>query len=234
MSISEQVRPVSDEDVGTRVAFLKRTYMHLGAALLTFVLMEGYLLSTQFAVQFVDFAYGGRFNWLLVLGCFTAVGWMADSLARSDQSPLLQYLGLGLYVLAEAVLFLPLLVFAAYISSPTIIPTAGLVTIITFGGLTAFVFISRADFSFLRMALIGLTFLALGLIVVALLIGIDFGVWFAFAMIGLACGYILYYTSNILHHYQHDQHVAAALALFASLALLFWYVLQIFIGADDD
>ena len=47
------------------------------------------------------------------------------------------------------------------------------------------------------------------------------------AMIVLACGYILYDTSNILLHYRVGQHVAASLALFASVALLFWYVLQL-------
>ena len=52
-------------------------------------------------------------------------------------------------------------------------------------------------------------------------------------MVVFACGYILYYTSNILHHYRTDQYVAAALALFASVALLFWYVLQIFMSLSS-
>ena len=50
------------------------------------------------------------------------------------------------------------------------------------------------------------------------------------AMVVLASGYILYDTSNILHHYRTNQHVAAALALFASVALLFWYVIRILIA----
>ena len=53
------------------------------------------------------------------------------------------------------------------------------------------------------------------------------------AMIGFACGYILYDTSNILHHYRTDQHVAASLALFASVALLFWYVLRLLMALSS-
>ena len=46
-------------------------------------------------------------------------------------------------------------------------------------------------------------------------------------MVVFASGAILYNTSNLLHRYDPDQYVAAALSLFASVALLFWYVLQI-------
>jgi len=43
----------------------------------------------------------------------------------------------------------------------------------------------------------------------------------------------LFYTSNVLHHYRISQHVAAALALFASVMTLFWYVLQIFLSRSS-
>lgn len=71
---------------------------------------------------------------------------------------------------------------------------------------------------------------ALGLIVVAILFQFALGPIVTYAMIALACGYILYHTSNILHHDRIGQHVAASLALFASVALLFWYVLQLFLS----
>ena len=53
------------------------------------------------------------------------------------------------------------------------------------------------------------------------------GLWFSAGMVLLAAGYVLYYTSNVLYHYRTDQHVAASLALFAAIALLFWYILRI-------
>ena len=61
---------------------------------------------------------------------------------------------------------------------------------------------------------------------------------FCGALVILACGFILYDTSNVLHHYRTDQHVGAALELFASLALLFYYILRIsiylYLAANND
>ena len=56
------------------------------------------------------------------------------------------------------------------------------------------------------------------------------GLLFSGAMVVLAGGYTLYYTSNVLHHYRTDQHVAASLALFSAVALMFWYILRIFMS----
>jgi FtsH-binding integral membrane protein len=92
------------------------------------------------------------------------------------------------------------------------------------------VFITRKDFSFLRSVLMFGGFAALGLIVVAIVFQFNLGPIFTYAMIALACGYILYHTSNVLHHYRIGQHVAASLALFASVALLFWYIVQLFLS----
>jgi FtsH-binding integral membrane protein len=49
-------------------------------------------------------------------------------------------------------------------------------------------------------------------------------------MVALAGGAILYDTSNVLHHYPEDRYVAAALELFASVALMLWYVLRLFLS----
>ena len=103
-------------------------------------------------------------------------------------------------------------------------------TLALFGGLTAVVFVTRKDFSFLRSILLFGGLAALGLIVVAVVFQFALGPIFTYAMIALACGYILYHTSNVLHHYRIGQHVAASLALFASVALLFWYILQLFLS----
>jgi FtsH-binding integral membrane protein len=99
-----------------------------------------------------------------------------------------------------------------------------------FAVLTAVVLITRKDFSFLRTVLMFGGFAAMGFIVVAILFHFALGPIFTYAMIALACGYILYHTSNVMHHYRIGQHVAAALALFASVALLFWYILQLYLS----
>ena len=143
----------------------------------------------------------------------------------------MQYLGLGLYVVAEAVIFLPLLLIARAVSGPSVIPTAGILTLALFGGLTITVFVTRKDFSFLAPILFIGSLIALGLIVAAILFRFDLsGVLFAGAMVALMSGYILYYTSNVLLHYRTDQYVAAALALFAAVATLFYYILLLLMG----
>ncbi len=65
-----------------------------------------------------------------------------------------------------------------------------------------------------------------------MLFGFNLGTWFSVAMVGLAGGAILYDTSNILRHFPEDRYVGAALELFASVALMFWYVLRIFPSRD--
>jgi FtsH-binding integral membrane protein len=46
-------------------------------------------------------------------------------------------------------------------------------------------------------------------------------------MVALAGASILYNTSNVLLHYPEDRYVGAALQLFGSVALMFWYVLRL-------
>jgi hypothetical protein len=101
--------------------------------------------------------------------------------------------------------------------------------------LTYIAFTTRRDFSFLGSILSLGGFVALGVIIASMLFGLNLGVFFAGLMVAYAGGAILYNTSNIMHQYRPDQHVAAALALFASVALMFWYVLQIVMSlASDD
>jgi FtsH-binding integral membrane protein len=218
----------AEAPVSERVAFIRKTYLHLGGAVLAFIALEAVLLNSPLARPIVQTMLGGRMSWLIVLGAFMLVGWVADRWARSATSPGMQYLGLGLYVVAEAVIMLPLLYLAAYVSGdPNIITKAGVLTGLVFVGLTGTVFLTRRDFSWLRPALMIAGFAALGLIVVSLIFGFTLGTLFAAVMVVVAAGYILYYTSNVLHHYPVGSHVSAALALFSAVALLFWYILRI-------
>ena len=173
-------------ETSARGAFIRRTYGHLAGAVLAFMALEAYLLQWTGAEALIQNMVGG-FSWLLVLGAFMAVSWLADKWARSEAAPQTQYLGLGLFVTAEAVIFLPLLYTAAYYSSPGVI-----------------------------------------------LFGFNLGLFFTGLMILFAAGAILYNTANVMRHYRTDQHVAAALALFASVALLFWYVLQATMSLASD
>jgi FtsH-binding integral membrane protein len=224
-------RIAAEAAADARAAFIRRTYGHLAGAILAFTLIET-LLVQLVPSDVILGMFSGRFAWLICLGAFMGVAYVADRWARSDTSVGMQYLGLGLYVVAEAVIFLPLLYVAAHFAAPDVIPKAGLLTLTIFGGLTVAAFVTRQDFSYLRTILSVGGFVALGIIVVSLFMGTGLGLWFSAAMVVLACGFILYDTSNILHHYRTDQHVAASLALFASVALLFYYILMLLLSTS--
>lgn len=226
---SAMPRAVSVAAPDVRATFIRKTYLHLAAAIAAFVALEIWFFSTPAIVKpILEFVVGGQYRWLMVLGAFLVAGWLARSLAANVDSVPLQYLGLALYVVAEAVIFVPILFIALfYVQDPTLLPTAAALTCSLFIGLTAVVFITRKDFSFLGGILTLGGLVALGLIVAGVLFGFTLGLLFSGFMVALACGAILYDTSKILHSYPPDRHVAASLELFASVAILFWYVLRI-------
>jgi hypothetical protein len=211
-----------------RTTFLRRTYGHLLAAVTAFVLLEMaiFTLIPQGTLDgLMQQLAQTPYSWLIVLGAFMGVSWIANSWAQSGSSLGLQYAGLGLYVVAEAVIFVPLLYIAQRFEGA--IPTAAIMTLIMFGGLTTMVLVTRADFSWMGRYLFLAGIGAMGIVVCAVLFNFSLGIFFSGAMVVLACGYIMFYTSNVMHHYRTDQYVAAALALFAAVALLFYYVLRI-------
>jgi len=230
---------VIESPVEARMQFIRKTYMHLAAAIYAFVSLE-FLLFSLGVNEMILSMLSGRFAWLIMMGGFIGVSMLADRWARSDTSIGMQYAGLFLYVLAQAIILAPLLTIAqgyainvGGIGEVSVIPAAGVTTLVMFGGLTAMVFLTKKDFSFLGGILNLVMFGAFALIAVSVLFGFNLGIFFSVAMVIAACGYILYDTSNIMHHYRTDQHVAASLALFASVALLFWYVLQILMSLSN-
>ncbi|MGC1272669.1 MAG: Bax inhibitor-1 family protein [Planctomycetaceae bacterium] len=221
----------ADAAADARGAFIRRTYIHLFGAILAFIGLEAVFLGIEPLKITLINVIGGNF-WIAAIAFF-AVSWVANWWAHSGVSPALQYLGLAAYVVAEALIFVPLLFFA-HSFNETIIPTAGFLTLLIFGGLTVTVMVSGADFSFLRGFLVVASLLAVGAIVGSFIFGYGLGIWFSAAMIGIASGFILYDTSNVLHHYRTDQYVAASLALFASVATLLWYVIRLLMSLGDD
>ena len=134
--------------------------------------------------------------------------------------------------MGQAIIFTPLLYLAETVA-PGVIESAATVTLIGFMGLTIVAFHTRKDFSFLGGLLRWGFICAIVLIISSTIFGFQLGTIFSVGMIVLAGGAILYDTSNILHHYPEDRHVGAALQLFASVALLFWYILQFFLASRD-
>lgn len=217
-----------------RASFIRKTYLHLAGAILVFVLIEAYLVTSDQALALTQTMLGGRWSWAIVLLAYLGISMLAQWWANSQTSKALQYAGLGLFTVAEAIIFVPLLFIAsAKTNSYEIFAQAGITTLGLFLGLTAVVFLTRKDFSFLGPILAIAGFVSLGYIFSGLIFGFGFGNIFSFAMVAFAGGAILYDTSNVLHRYRTDQHVAASLSLFASVALLFWYILRIFMGSRN-
>ncbi len=222
--------PVASLDAEVRGAFLLRVYRHLLAAVVAFVVFETLLFTTGLAEGIYDAIAGSSGAWLLVLGGFMVVNWMATTAAHDLGNPARQYTGLFGLAAAEAVIFAPLLhyVFNVEGGGTVTVAAAAAVTAIGFAGLTAVGLLTRRDLSFLRPLLLWAGVVALVLIVAALLFGFELGVWFSVAMIAVAGGAILFQTQTILRSYPEDAHVGAAVQLFASVMLLFWYVLRLF------
>ena len=220
--------------VDERASFIVKTYAHLFGAIVALIAIEALLLTLPIGERMTELMLtgAGGYGWLVVLGVFMFVSWVANKWAHDSTSLGMQYAGLSLYVVAEAVILLPLLYVATNFAGPDVIPMAAIVTLCAFTGLTAVVVVTRKNFSFLGPFLGIAGFAALGLIVCSIIFGFSLGLIFIVAMIVLASGYILYTTSNILHEYHIGQHVAASLSLLAAVVLLFWYVLQLFMSRD--
>ncbi|MGR7813057.1 Bax inhibitor-1/YccA family protein [Lacinutrix undariae] len=216
-----------------RVAFYKKTYSHVAGGVLLFVLFEYLLLQSETIVNFALSMTDG-YKWLIMLGGFMFITNYAERMALKSTSKQTQYLAYGLYILAEAFIFVPMIYVAAtYMESgPEILNQAAIVTLALFTGLSAVVFVTKKDFSFLKTGLTIGFFIALGLILAGTLFGFNLGLWFSVAMCLLAGGSILYQTSNLVNKYTTNDYIPAALGLFASLMLLFWYILSIFMSRD--
>lgn len=218
---------VNELDSQARARFVSRTYGHLFAAVIAFMLLEIFFFKTGLALSITRALLG--VSWLAVLGGFVVVSWIARGIAHKAASKAAQYAALAAYVIAEGIIFVPLL-YIANEAMPGAITSAATVTFLGFAGLTAVVFLTGKDFSFLRGLLFWGGIVALALIVGGVLFGFQLGTYFSVAMVGFAGAAILYDTSNVLHHYSEDRYVAAALELFASVALMLWYVLRLFMS----
>ena len=223
--------PVSEIEVDERATFITRTYAHLLGAIALFAGIEVALFKSGLADSLIQ-AMQGR--WILVFAGFVIVSWIASHAAARARSLPVQYMALLAFVALEAVIFVPILWIADRVAGGELIANAAIVTMGGFAGLTFIAFTTRKDFSFLGGVIRFGMFAAVLAIVAGLFFGFHLGTGFSILMVLLAGAAILYDTSNVLHHYPKDRYVAASLALFASVAMMFYYVLRIFIAMQSD
>ncbi len=231
---SYRVPMVAETAETERAAFIRKTYWHLAGAIALFVALETIFLKMGLGAAALQLLGKSSYSWLIVLGGFMVVSWLADKWANSDTSKSVQYAGLVLYTVAVALIFLPLIMMAMMMTGDaSLLIQAGFITGVMVLGITVVAFTTRKDFSFLGGILKIGGIVALGLIAASFFLPISLGLWFSAAMVIFASISILYSTSNLIHRYNTEQYVAASLSLFASVALLFWYVLRILMSLRD-
>lgn len=230
----EQPRPVIDMSLQARATFITRVYAHLFGALTAFALLEVAFFMTGVGNQIVNAMLG--LPWLLILGAFIILGNLASGVAHRANTKSTQYMALGGFVLLEALIFAPLLAYAQFYSENqgggSVIASAGFVSLAGFAGLSAVAIFSRKDFSFLGVLIKWAGISALIAIVASIMFGFTLGTLFSVAMVVLAGASIIWKTQQIVEHYPEDRYVGASLELFGAVAMLFWYVLRIFMSRD--
>ena len=120
--------------------------------------------------------FSQRYIWLLIIGVF----WLASVLASKwslSQSKSTQYLGLGFYILLEAIIFCLCFFIATNMTGGSnVIFQAATLTIAMFAGISAVAFTSKRDFfSFLRNIIVIGGFISIGLIVGGMIFGFNLG-----------------------------------------------------------
>jgi FtsH-binding integral membrane protein len=223
---------VASAEPTARQQFIKKTYGHLALAIAAFTGVEYLLLHSELGLKLGFTLATSNMGWLIVLAAFMGVSFIANKWASGNNSKGMQYAGLGLYVVAEAVIFCPLLIIAT-VYYPGIIQQAAVMTLGLTAGLTAVVFVTKKDFGFMGPIIAIASMIALGVIVASIIFGFNLGLLFSAVMVLVASGAILFETSNIMKRYNTNQYVAASLALFASVALLFWYIIRILMSLRD-
>ncbi|MFA9445062.1 Bax inhibitor-1 family protein [Egicoccus sp. AB-alg6-2] len=223
--------PIAQQPVAVRESYMRGVYTNLVLGIVAFIGIEFVLLSeTLFATPPAAYIFelARSTNWLLILGGFMLVSWMASRLSVNARTPAQQWGGYGLLIFANALLFaIPLYMATQVPELEGTVGTAALISVVAFVGLSLVAIRSSKDFSFLGTLLKWGGILALVAIVVGVLTGNGLGTLFIVAMIGFAGGAILYDTQKIYRAFPPGTEVIAAMHLFSSIALLFWYVLQL-------
>ena len=218
---------VSELSEDRRFEFIRQTYTHVIGTIGVFAFLSWILFQSGVGEEIYGVIQENRWAWLLVLAAFGLFGWMTAHLAEAETRDV-QYLGLGLAALAEALIFSPIIYGVYDGSGSETIQGAALGTVALCFAITVVVGVSKHDFSYLGGILKICSILVLAFIVASIVFGFSLGLMFSYAMLAFAGACVVYDTSRVLNEHTEDNYVAAALELFSSMALMFWYMLQIF------
>jgi uncharacterized protein len=239
----EHARPIEGAvatlGVSDRVAFLRKSYGLLGVSLIVWAAASAAIFryAPEMSFKWSRWALSG-YNWFAVIGLLIASGMLAQWLARSNTSRTIQFIGLGVEVAAWTFLLQPMLwvLFIKFkpAGAQALLAQGTLATLAIFVGLTATVFITKKDFSFLRGVVTVGMFAALGIIMASILFGFTLGLVFTGALIMLLALKILYDTSLMMNYFPPTHYVSAALMLFSTVATLFWNIMVFLMRMRSD
>lgn len=232
-------RSVASAPVDERVSFIRKVYLHLAVSVAGLVGIMTAMKMAHLDEQYLQMFVRNPLSLLVLMVFFIGASYVANYMARGDMPIGVKYAGLALYTVVEALILTPIVYVAEQRYTFAIVEQAALLTLIVFAGLTLTVFVTKKDFSFLGHGLMLLSWLMFGLIILSLVgpfigISIGLGMWFSALGIALGAGYILYNTSNIMHHYPTTEYVGAALELLSDVVLMFYYILRLLMQMKSE
>lgn len=216
--IGAQPVTAAEASVTERIAFIRKVYALFLAA--TLFAIGGALLGLNFPPLLIFAAEHPIIMFIAMIG-----GVIGAQAVR--HVPGVNLVALFGFTTLTGVIISPVLYVVSQTSPGTILQ-AGVMTVAIFGGLTAYVFVSGRDFSFLRgMVTVGLVVvIAAGLI--NMFVGsLGFGFAISAAVLLLFSGFVLYDTSNIIRRYPTNEYVAGALSLYLDAFNIFLALLRI-------
>ncbi len=90
------LQSAADSSLAERTGFIRRTYLHVAGAIAAFALLEVLIFKSDLDLAITSTLLGSQYSWLIVLGLFMGVSYVADRFAHSQTSEGAQYFGLGL------------------------------------------------------------------------------------------------------------------------------------------
>jgi FtsH-binding integral membrane protein len=208
----------AEVSVSERLAFIRKVYALFFVA--TLFAIGGALLGLAFPPLMLLAAQHPIITFLVLIG-----GVMGAQAVR--HVPGVNLVALFGFTTLTGVMISPVLYVIGQ-TNPASILQAGVLTVVIFGGLTAYVFISGRDFSFLRgMVTVGLL-VVIGAGLTNIFVGsIGLGFAIAAAALLLFAGFVLYDTSNIIRRYPTNEYVAGALSLYLDAFNIFLALLRL-------
>jgi len=212
----------------SRMAFVRRTYAHLLGELAAVAAIVYVSLQTP-ALQRLAFGLMG--NWLVYVAAFFGISLVTRAMLAGQKSMGIQYAAAAIWVFFLGLLVTPLAMIAQRVTgSYAILGQSAILTGCVFTGITAYVFFTKKDFSFLGGALWMISWIAFGLGIVLSIFG-GFGnstaLLYSCGMVLLLGGWVLYDTSKVLHHRHVNEHVAASVDLLIDFVYMFIYIVSI-------